>query len=336
MTKIVTLGELLMRYSTPFGQTLDTCQQFHAHYGGSEANVSVALASLDHQAIMLSKVPDNPIGKGAVQHLNRYGVDTRHVHVGGKRLGIYYLETGAGIRSSSVVYDRDHSSFATISLDEWEVEHLFDHETILHVSGITLALSTGLVAETLRLIKIAKAKGAKLSFDSNYRSKLWTIQQASEVIKQIMPYVDYCSMGELDALHLLDIPNTNERADALRMDYFYTQMQKLYPNITVFYSTRRQVTSANENILQGTYWSDGKISLSKSYGLPYIVDRVGGGDAFAAGILHGLIRKHTAEAIVEFATALSALKHTIAGDVIGYSEKQVDVFMSASSSKIDR
>lgn len=336
MKKIITLGEILIRYSTNMGETLDSCQTLHSHYGGSEANVSTSLSSLGHEAMMLSKLPDNPLGVGAIRHLNKYGVNTNYIELGGERIGSYYLESGAGIRAASVLYDRKYSSFSVMSKFSWQADELFDENTIFHVTGITLALSETIAEETIRLVKEAKKLGAKVSFDSNYRSKLWTIEKASRVIKKILPFVDYCSMGELDALNLVGIPDTDKQAKVERITYFYDEMNAKFPNISVFFSTFREVISSNENKLTGTFWKDGKTFISNEYHIPYIVDRVGGGDAFTAGILHGLIENLENQAIVEFGTALSMLKHTISGDVISYSVEQINAFIESDSSKISR
>ncbi|KAF1298154.1 2-dehydro-3-deoxygluconokinase [Enterococcus sp. JM4C] len=332
MGKVLTLGEIMLRFSTNQGIRLAQSDTMAVHYGGGEANVAISLANYGHDVSFASKVPNNSLGEAVKKHLARYHVATESLLFGGDRLGTYYLESGIGQRAASVVYDRAHSSFAEMTSIEWAKEDLFDGVDIFHVSGITPALSPTWQTLTLDLMKSAKEHGCKVSFDINYRGKLWSQKEAGEVLKTLLPYVDYCSAGYMDAVHLLGIaPQEGEE-----LPYYYKKMQALYPNIQVFYSTKRQVTSASDNHLTGTLWMDETYFESTTQAICPIVDRVGGGDAFSGGLLHGLLKKVSPQEIIEFATAASALKHTVHGDCNQFSEEEVNGFLAAGSGKIIR
>ncbi|MFJ5758617.1 sugar kinase [Neobacillus sp. NPDC093182] len=334
MSTIVTFGEIMLRLSTATGTHFSNAGSFQAHYGGAEANVAVNLANFDHEVTFASKVPGNALGLAAKRHLQKYGVKTKELLFGGNRLGTYYLDSGIGERSSAVIYDRANSSFASVQEMEWDFEQLFENAAILHVSGITPALSEKLAEITLDIIKEAKKRDIKVSFDINFRSKLWNHDQASRVISKILPYVDYCSAGKMDAIYLLGIPENQSGQDDT--DYYYQKMHEKYSNIEVFYSTKRDVHSATSNSLQGTLWKDGITYVSKVHKLEPIVDRVGGGDAFSAGILHGLLTGADLNYTVSFAAAYSSLKHTIYGDCNPFTIKEVENLMENGSAKINR
>ncbi|WP_045524478.1 sugar kinase [Neobacillus niacini] len=334
MSSIVTFGEIMLRLSTSTGTHFGNAVSFQAHYGGAEANVAVNLANFDHDVAFASKVPDNALGFAVKRHLQKYGVKTKELLFGGNRLGTYYLDSGVGERSSAVIYDRANSSFASVQKMEWDFEQLFENVNILHVSGITPSLSEKLAEITMNMVKEAKKRDIKVSFDINFRSKLWNHEQASKVISNILPYVDYCSAGKMDAIYLLGIPeNLSGQNDT---DYYYQKMHEKFSNIQVFYSTNREVHSATSNTLQGTLWKDGKTYLSKVHKLEPIIDRVGGGDSFSAGILHGLLTGADLNYTVSFANAYSSLKHTIYGDCNPFTVKEVENLMENGSAKINR
>ncbi|WP_291292141.1 sugar kinase [Enterococcus sp.] len=333
MANILTLGEIMLRLSTPVGERIAHSSAFAAHYGGGEANVAISLANFGHQVSFASKVPENALGDAVLHHLRSYGVDCRHLLRGGSRLGTYYIETGVGERAARVVYDRAGSSFAQMADNEWS-EELFDGVDIFHLSGITPALSSTWRKLLVTLIKEAKAAGCKISFDINYRGKLWSTDEARVYLQEVLPYVDYCSAGKLDAQVFMDIPAAEkEEADD---SYYYQEMHRKYPNIKLFYATNRQVFSASHNQLTGSLWHEGNYVVSATHEIHPIVDRVGGGDAFSAGILHGLLTNKADQAIIDFATAASALKHTIHGDCNQFTEAEVTEFLAVGSGKIIR
>ena len=331
MAKVLTLGEIMLRLSTVESRLAET-SEMQAHYGGGEANVAISLANFGHQAYFASKVPDNALGLAVKHHLNRFGIHTDYLLFGGQRLGIYFLEQGFGIKAANVVYDRAYSSFSQMKENEWERLDLFAGVDLFHLSGITPALSPAWVELLIKLMQEAKSRKVKISFDINFRGKLWSQAQASVALKQILPYVDYLSAGKLDAQYLLGIENAQD----LSLEQCYQEMQKLYPNIQVIYSTNRTILSAKHNQLQGTIYSQNQYYKSEVIDIPDIIDRVGGGDAYSAGILHGLLSGYSAQETVNFATAASALKHMVYGDCNQFTLEEVQAYLENGSSKINR
>lgn len=331
MAKVLTLGEIMLRLSTVESRLAET-SEMQAHYGGGEANVAISLANFGHQAYFASKVPDNALGLAVKRHLNRFGVHTDYLLFGGQRLGIYFLEQGVGIKAANVVYDRAYSSFSQMKENEWERLDLFAGVDLFHLSGITPALSPAWVELLIKLMQEAKSRKVKISFDINFRGKLWSQAQASVALKQILPYVDYLSAGKLDAQYLLGIENAQD----LSLEQCYQEMQKLYPNIQVIYSTNRTILSAKHNRLQGTIYAQNQYYESEVIDIPDIIDRVGGGDAYSAGILHGLLSGYSAQETVNFATAASALKHMVYGDCNQFTLEEVQAYLENGSSKINR
>lgn len=331
MAKVLTLGEIMLRLSTVESRLAET-SEMQAHYGGGEANVAISLANFGHQAYFASKVPDNALGLAVKHHLNRFGVHTDYLLFGGQRLGIYFLEQGVGIKAANVVYDRAYSSFSQMKENEWERLDLFAGIDLFHLSGITPALSPAWVELLIKLMQEAKSRKVKISFDINFRGKLWSQAQASVALKQILPYVDYLSAGKLDAQYLLGIENAQD----LSLEQCYQEMQKLYPNIQVIYSTNRTILSAKHNQLQGTIYAQNQYYKSEVIDIPDIIDRVGGGDAYSAGILHGLLSGYSAQETVNFATAASALKHMVYGDCNQFTLEEVQAYLENGSSKINR
>ncbi|MEI3605253.1 sugar kinase [Pseudogracilibacillus sp. SE30717A] len=337
MKKIVTFGEPLLRYSTSTGKRIEQSGELNIHYGGAEVNVSVSLANFGYDAYFIGKIPENGLGKAVERHLKSYGVHTDYLIKGGERLGTYYLELGAGERSSQVIYDRKYSSFAEIKLEEIDFEEIFTGAELYHVTGITPALSPALQELTMLSLQKAREMGVITSFDFNYRSKLWTHKEAATAIQPFLPYIDICSCGELDAIHLLDIEEITDEMDReLRLEHYYKEILKRYSNIKHLYSTFRDVNSASIHHLQGNYYYDGILYQSKIHHVDPIVDPVGGGDAFAAGMLYGILENLPCEQTVSFATAGAALKHTLVGDANQFSKEEIFSFVDQVSGKIIR
>lgn len=337
MKKIITLGEILLRFSTKVGERLFQSDEIHMHYGGAEANVGISLSHFGYDVYFVSKVPENALGLAAERHLKTNGVRTDFLYKGGERLGTYYLESGVGARSAQVTYDRKNSSFSQLVIEEIDFAEIFQNADLFHVSGITPALSSHLKEVTLLALQKAKENGVTTSFDFNYRSKLWSQKEAAETIKPFLPYVDICSCGELDAIYLLEIEKPDESFDKdARLQYYYEKIQQMYPNIQYFFSTFRNVISSSTNTLQGNLFTNRVLYQSKVHQIDHIVDRVGGGDAFAAGILYGVLEKMTPNEIVSFAIAASALKHTVNGDSNLFSQDEIKLFAENSPGKIVR
>lgn len=338
MSKIVTFGEILLRLSTPAGERLRRPDgQLSIHYGGSEANVAVALAQFGHPVEFITKVPDNALGAAAMQHLRRFGVSVDHTVNGGERLGMYYLETGIAARGAQVVYDRKYSSFSGMQRDEIDFDSVFEKATLFHISGITPALSENLQEVQLYAVKKAKEYNLIVSFDCNYRSKLWDCQQAAVAFRRLFPYVDVVFCGELDAIDFFGIEKIN--ADWPRhekLEYYYKKISQIYPDIQYMASTFRDIHTVSSHSLQGNYFVDGHLFQSPDFLINPIVDRVGGGDTFAAGILYGILNGMPGDTVVSFATAASVLKHTVHGDCNFFTAQEVAEFLGNQSGKIKR
>lgn len=331
MAKVVCLGEIMLRLTAEAGVRLKQTQQLEVFYGGGEANVAVSLANYGHNVQFVSKVADNGFGQAAEQHLRSYGVATDYLLKAAGRLGTYFVEQGTSQRATSVIYDRQDSVFARMTESEWEMSALFNKTDLFHISGITPALSPQWQTLTLALIRAAKSARCKVSFDCNYRQNLWNQQAAAAFLKKVLPLVDYCSAGKLDAIHLLGIPEADTDST-----YYYQKMQELFPNIKAFYSTNRIVHSTSVNELQGTLWLKGHCYTSKNHRIDPIIDRIGGGDAFTGGILHGFLKGNPANEVIEFATAAAVLKHSVKGDCNQFSESEVLQFSRSDSAAIKR
>ncbi|WP_160724535.1 sugar kinase [Bacillus sp. USDA818B3_A] len=336
MKKIVTLGEIMLRLSVNSGERLFQADQLTMHYGGAEANVAVSLSNFGHDVYYVSKIPENPLGIAVERQLKSYGVHTDYLIKGGERLGAYYLETGVGQRNSQVTYDRKYSSFSNLKQDEIDFDEVFSGVELFHVTGITPALSQNLKDLTLLALKKAKEQGVLTSFDFNYRAKLWSQQEAADTIKELLPYVDICSCGELDAVYILGIEPADYISKEDNLRYYYTKISEMYPNIKYLSSTFRNIISASTNTLQGNFFNQGELYQSEIFQIDHIVDRVGGGDAFAAGVLHGILNRTQPEELITFATAASALKHTVHGDCNVFSVDEVVTFANNGPGKIVR
>lgn len=336
MGKVLTLGEILLRYSTERGEKIQDTRKFSSYYGGSEPNVAIGLSGLGHKTQLLSAVPNNQLGQGAMANLRHYGVDTSLVKMTGERMGVYYVESGAGNRATSVLYDRKYSSISELKENPWQDELLFQGVDIFHVSGITTALSKDLLETTIELMELAKKNHVKVSFDSNYRAKLWCLEDASQAYKRILPLVDFLSASKLDAINILGVEEKEFGTQEQELAYYYQEMEALYPNIEKIYSTVRDIVSTDENYLMGSLWENHKLFCSKRYHVTQIVERIGGGDSFSAGMLHSFLTKKTAKEASEFATGMSVLKHTYLGDAVEFSQNEIEAFIASKSSKINR
>ncbi|MGN8645956.1 PfkB family carbohydrate kinase [Gracilibacillus sp. HCP3S3_G5_1] len=328
--RVLTFGEMLMRLTTDPASSLHQANHFDFYYGGAEANVAVSLANLGITTRYMTKVPENNIGKACARYLQANGVEADALIYGGDRLGIYFVEAGIGNRTSQVTYDRKFSSFATIRSDEIDWDHLLEEVDVFHTTGITLALSKELQVITQEAMEKARDRGIKVSFDFNYRSKLWSLEQASGVIQEILPFVDIAFCNDLDALHLLGL----EQQDDLTA--YYLNIQHKYPNIVLLASTTRNVESASKHFLLGNLFMKGCLARSIEYEIDPVVDRIGGGDAYAAGVIYGYLNNWSAENTVSFATANAVLKHTIRGDGNLFSAEEVEQFRTSINQEINR
>ncbi len=320
MAKIVTMGEIMLRLSTPNNEKFIQADEFDINYGGGEANVAVSLANYGHDAEFVSALPKNPIGDAAIATLRKYNVGTKHISRSGERVGIYFLETGSAMRASNVVYDRANSSISTAKADEFDFDAIFKDADWFHFTGITPAVSDSAAKLTEVALKAAKKAGVTVSVDLNFRKKLWSSEKAKRIMTNLMQYVDVCIGNEEDAEKVLGFKpgNTDVTAGELELNGYvdiFNQMCDQFKFKYVISSLRESFSASNND------WSacimDGatrEFYHSKKYHITPIVDRVGGGDSFAAGLICGLCDKKDFKSALEFAVAASALKHTIPGD----------------------
>jgi 2-dehydro-3-deoxygluconokinase len=316
--KVVTLGEIMLRLSTPDFKRFVQADTFDITYGGGEANVSAALCNYGLNGTFVSKVPNNAIGQSAINHLRRYGVDTQFVARGGDRLGIYFLETGASMRASQVIYDRAGASIAEVDASEFDFDKIFEGAAWFHTTGITPALSDKAAALTLAALKAAKAKGITTSIDLNFRKKLWTKEKAREVMTGLCEHVDVCIGNEEDADLCLGFKaaNTDVTKGELNLDGFKDVFKQMKDRFGFKYiaSSLRESHSASDNGWSALVYDGSEFYHTKQYEVR-IVDRVGSGDSFASGFIYGLVTGMPMPEAAEFGVAASALKHTIPGDL---------------------
>lgn len=334
MAKIVTLGEIMLRLSSKDHERIIQAKEFDVCYGGGEANVAVSLAHYGHEAYFVTKLPNNPLGESALRALRSEGVDTSYIVRGGNRLGIYYLETGACSRASNVIYDRANSAFSESKINEYNIKKILKGATVFHFSGITPALSKSTALLTEKVCKIAKEMGVLVSCDLNFRKKLWSKEEAQKVMVPLMEYVDICIGNEEDAENCLGFkPNSNVtegKTDFEGYKAIFIEMSKKF-NFKYVATTLRESISASHNGWKALLYDGKDFYQSKHYDICPIVDRVGSGDSFSAGLIHGLLTMNKQDAI-EFATAASALKHTIPGDFNEVSEEEVKKLMNGDGS----
>ncbi|WP_062046563.1 sugar kinase [Bacillus sp. JCM 19034] len=338
MKKVVTLGEVLMRLSPPGHDRIIGSQSFEAIYGGSEGNVAVALKAFGMQTSLVTKIPDNAIGDAAIHSFQAYGVDTSQIIRGGERLGTYYLENGYSIRPSKVVYDRKYSSITEANIDEFDLDAIFADADLFHVSGITLGISEKAFQLAQVFMQESRRRHVPVSFDFNYRSKLWKTEEAKEKFLQVLPHVNIAFAGLLDFTTFLGIDKkVVENVDEMN-DY-----QRIYESVNnqfgfqYIVSSFRDVVSASNNNYQGLVFNGGnsKISLSKKYNVD-IIDRVGAGDSFTAGFLYSYLTNQVDTYKVEFATAAGALKHTIFGDSLKATVEEIENLFKSGAYHVQR
>ena len=325
--KFITIGEIMLRLTPPNYQKIRMANEFEATYGGSEANIALALANLGIDSTFFSVVPNNSIGKSAIRMLRSNDVHCTPVILSTPeetpthRLGTYYLETGYGIRASKVTYDRKHSAITEYDLSKVDIPKLLTGFTWLHVSGITPALGPSCADFILNCLKTAKELGLVTSFDGNFRSKLWTWEQARDYCTQCLPYVDVL-LG-IEPYHLWKDENDHSKGDWKdgvpiqpnyeQQDEVFQHFIERYPNIQCIGRHVRYAHSGSQNSLKAFMWYQGHTFESKLFTFN-ILDRVGGGDAFASGLIYAMMNGYKPMDMVNFAVASSVIKHTIHGD----------------------
>lgn len=335
-SKFLSIGEIMLRLTPPNYEKIRMASSFEASYGGSEANIALELANLGIDSTFFTVVPDNSIGKSAVRMLRSNDVHCTPIILSTPeetpthRLGTYYLETGYGIRPSKVTYDRKHSAMTEYDFSKVDLEKLLDGYDWVHLSGITPALGDNCREFMLNCLKVAKEKGLTVSFDGNFRSKLWSWEEAREYCTKCLPYIDvllgiepYCLWRDEED------HSKGDYKDGLSMQPDYEQQDEIfrifverYPNIKCIARHVRYAHSGSENSLKAYMWYDGHTFESKLFTFN-ILDRVGGGDAFAAGLIYAMLNGYSAMDMVNFAVASSVIKHTIRGDANITDDAQV-------------
>lgn len=315
--KVVTFGELMVRLQPYHYERFVQADHLEFSFGGGEANVAVSLANYGLDSVYVTKLPAHAIGQAAVNSLRRYGVDTSMIVRGGDRVGIYYNEKGASQRPSVCIYDRAHSAISEATTADFDWDRIFDGADWFHFTGITPALGPNVVEICEAACKAARARGAKISCDLNYRGKLWTREQAREAMTGLCRYVDVCISNEEDAKDVFGIEAeaTDVTAGELNREGYRSVARQLmdafgFEKVAI---TLRESKSAFDNDWSAMLFDGENCCFSKRYHL-HIVDRIGGGDSFGAGLIYALLNGYDTQSAVEFAVAASALKHSVEGD----------------------
>ena len=337
MNKIVTFGEVMLRFNPEGFLRLVQAEKFEVNLAGGEANVAVSLANYGMDVSYVTKVPSHEIGEIVIREMRRNGVDTGNIIRGGKRLGTFYLEKGASQRASKVIYDRENSAIAEARPEEFNWEEIFDGASWFHFTGITPALSDNMAKACLYACRAAKKMGITVSCDLNYRSKLWSKEKAKEIMSGLMEYVDVCIANEQDASDVFGIEAEHTDIDGGKLDYnAYIDVAKKLTDAFGFKKvaiTLRGSISASRNTWAGMLYDaeTQKSEFSNEYDI-WIVDRVGGGDSFGGGLIFSLASGFEDKKAIEFAAAASCLKHTIEHDFNLVSVKEVETLMNGNGS----
>lgn len=317
MNKIITFGEIMLRLAPAGYYRFTQAAAFQATFGGGEANVAVALANFGMDAAFVTKLPKHELGQAAVNNLRQFGVDTSKIVRGGGRIGVYYLEKGASQRPSKVIYDRAGSAIATATADDFDWNAIFDGASWFHFTGITPALGENVSAICLDALKAAKAKGLTVSCDLNYRKNLWSREKAGEVMGSLLKYADLCIANEEDAADVFGIHAKNSDVSSGKINHdSYKEVATALVERFGFKQvaiTLRESISANDNNWAAMLFDGKDFFFSKKYAVR-IVDRVGGGDSFGAGLIYGALNGLSSADTLEFAVAASCLKHSVEGD----------------------
>ena len=322
---IVTLGEIMLRLKPPGFERFFQSPLLEATFGGGEGNVAISLANLGKEVAFVTALPRNPIADACIRFLRGYGVDTSHIRRSGERMGIYFLEAGANQRPSSVIYDRAHSAIATASAQDFDWDAIFAGASWFHITGITPALSQDAADLSLKAVQVAREKGITVSCDYNFRKKLWKYgKSAPEVMTELVKYVDVGIANEEDCQRSLGVSLTegdwahdvgSGELDSARYEALAAKMFTTFPNLKYQAITLRESFSASHNGWSACLYNGSDFHLSRRYDITHIVDRVGGGDSFAAGLIYALHSGMADEEALNFAVAASCLKHSISGDV---------------------
>jgi 2-dehydro-3-deoxygluconokinase len=336
-TKIVTFGEIMLRLAPPGFERYLQSPMFVATWGGGEANVAVSVAGFGIPAAYVTVVPSNPIADAMIAEMRRFGVDTSQIVRGKGRMGIYFVETGANQRPSKVVYDRDYSAIALAKPGDIDWNKVFAGATWFHITGITPAISASAADLAMESVRTAREKGITVSCDLNYRKNLWKWgKQAHEVMSELVKYVDVVIANEEDCQAALgieaDVDVHSGKLDREVYRGLAEKVVKAYPNIRTIAITLRESKSASHNGWSACLFDGKEFLLSRHYEITHIVDRVGGGDSFAGGLIYGLNTSDSKQEALEFATAASCLKHSLPGDFNRFTVEEVKGLLKGDGS----
>lgn len=337
--KVVTFGEIMLRLATPGNLRFSQSRELTATFGGGEANVAVSLANFGIPVDYITRLPDNDLGRACMMELRRYGVGTDKIILGGERLGIYFLETGAVSRGSKVIYDRAHSAISEIERDMIDWDQVFEGATWFHWTGITPAISANAAAVCLDAVRAANRLGMTVSCDLNFRKNLWKYgKQAGEVMPDLVECTDIILGNEEDAAKVLGIEARGVdvqggHVDGAAYESVSRQIMERFPRCKKVITTLRGSVNANHNTWSGVLWDGEKLFQAPVYQITHIVDRVGGGDSFMGGLIYGLLTyPGDDQKALEFAVAASCLKHTIYGDFNEVTVDEVEKLMAGDAS----
>ncbi|MDD6798389.1 MAG: sugar kinase [Clostridia bacterium] len=331
--KIITFGEIMLRLTPENNDRFTQCHQFEGVYGGGEANTAVSLANFGVDCAYVTKLPKHGIGQSAVNSLRQYGVDISKIVRGGEQIGIYFLEKKTSQRPSNVIYNRNGSAIALAEESDFDWDDIFKDATWFHFSGITPAISDGLAEICLKACKIAKEKGLTVSCDLNYRSKLWDGEKANKVMSEICKYVDICIANEDDAIGIFQLDPSASGEN--RNEYTAKELMKRFPfkMVASVWRTEKSITTFE---LQAMVYTGGKAYYSKKYYMD-ILDYIGAGDAYCAGLIYACLKNYEPQKMVEFANAASCLKHTVSGDFNLVTVEEVErLAFSESGNEVQR
>ena len=331
---VVTFGEILLRLSPPMGLRLGQTTSFNSTFGGAEANVAVALANYGLKSRYVTALPDHAIGQAAVNSLRAYGVDTQHILRQGDRVGIYYHEHGASQRPSRLIYDRKGSSLSEIVPDQMDWEDVFRGARWFHWAGITPGLSDSAAEATMEALKAAKRAGAIVSVDINYQGELWDKERVQEIMVPMMLYVDVAIGTADDVSMVFDIkpPKSDPAKGGPKIEEFEDVAKEMVTSVGFKMAaiTQGEGHSASDNVWSACLFDGEHFHYSKKYPI-HTVDRIGGGDAFTAGLIHSFIARKSPKDALEFAVAASCLKQTIQGDFNVVSAQEVELLAAGNS-----
>ena len=335
MGKIVCFGELMGRLNPKGYLKIVQADSLELSFAGGEANVAVSLANFGIHSSYVTKLPKNDIAKSALRVLKGYDVDVSDIAFGGERMGMYYVEKGASQRPSKVIYDRKYSSIATSTADDFDWKKIFNNADWFHFTGITPALSDSVADICMMACEAAKNAGVKISCDLNYRKNLWSSEKACAVMGKLMKYVDLCIANEEDAEMVFGIKaeNTDLTSGIISRAGYESVARQLQDRFSFkqVAITLRQSLSASDNKWAGMLFENNSFHYSKEY-LVHIVDRVGGGDAFAGGLIYAFHSGYDPQAAIEFAVAASCLKHAIEYDFNQVSVAEVESLLGGNAS----